>query len=276
MRKLLLSKGSGVVSSADRSNSNTPGSLTRALTRCGGGMDISSSEALARFSGFIGWFTPPACELHLIRESTRTELRFLASIVDPKSRTIGWIERWVNPKTHTVQHEHLQIKPNFQKNGRGRAILVEAVTLYEQLQIRHIILSAGLDVGVTLWPDAGFQFASPTDVDRINDILAIGWEIENAFERTATPTEVKSFRPHLDHISISTMDELGLIDQDVFERIEEDAVLDLDELRPVGEALLIAISPWEGIIDLHDEIQRRTFLAFLGLDPAKRLQVPSR
>lgn len=148
----------------------------------------------------------------------------------------------------------------------------EAMT---RVGIRRLELEAGLEDGPTYWARAGVDFTEGrpllSHLESVAAILA-GTSTPPGF---ATPEDVRQVFPGEKASVAEAYARSVAVSASRFERkwvtndllyMETDLGIDIDKQRPLGEAILFAISPWDGHVDLSDPgTSDARYRAFLGL-----------
>lgn len=72
-------------------------------------------------------------------------------------RPLAYAARTVDFQGKQVAHDYLAFVPSGQSQGHGAQILANALSVYSQMGITKITLTAGLSAGSAVWPRLGFM-----------------------------------------------------------------------------------------------------------------------
>lgn len=83
-------------------------------------------------------------------------LDFSGPLIDAQGRTIGAIDRTIDPETGTAFHNYLKLNSSLQGAGMAKELLSNQIDLYNKMGLKKVALTANIDVGSYAWPKYGF------------------------------------------------------------------------------------------------------------------------
>jgi hypothetical protein len=239
----------------------------------------------------LEWFVDPPCEL-VLRDSPHGALssthgcvcqgdqfQFYGVVFEPQlSKVIGHLKYDVslepgNERVHLdlyVKDEHPPHPPMSMKPHLRRAY--EAM---ERVGISILDLEAGLQSGPTFWARAGVDFRHGRALLDHLELLAMRLAGAKTAPSFATPEDVRTAFPGQTTsierayglsvaLSFAASAPVWVINPLAF--LENELGIDVTAQRPLGEAILFAISPWYGRVDLSAPgVSDAGYRAFLGI-----------
>lgn len=115
-------------------------------------------------------FSPPyAVRVHVRKQRT---VKCWLLLTDGK-RPLAYAERTLDFHKKRAAHDYLVIVPESQSNGYGAQLLANALSVYAQMGIAEITLTAGLSAGSSVWPRLGFSPESEAEWRRLRERIIL-------------------------------------------------------------------------------------------------------
>lgn len=239
----------------------------------------------------LEWFVEPPCELILLDQPggvlsptdgcvcIGTSFQFVGVVQDTSvPKQIGHLQYDVDlePRRERV-HLGLYMKNEYPPDPPMSMIphLKRAYQAMERVGIPTLDLEAGLESGPTFWAHAGVDFTAGAALLVHLEELAMLLAGAGAPPTFATPEDVRTAfhgrtasieeaHRHSEALSKAALAPTWVVNPLEFMRSEFG--LRTDVQRPVGEAILFAIAPWGGRVDLSDPgTSDARFRAFLRI-----------
>jgi hypothetical protein len=236
----------------------------------------------------LEWFVEPPCDLLLLDQSggvlsptdgcvcIGTSFQFIGVVVDMSvPKRIGYLRYDVDlepgsERVHLDHYEKDEDPPNPPMSMTPH--LKRAYQSMERVGIRTLELEAGLGSGPTFWAHAGVDFraggALLAHLEQLAMLLA-GASAPPTFStpedvRTAFPGQTASIEDaHRLSLALSMAASAPIWVVNPLDYIRKLGITTNVQL-PIGEAILYAISPWEGRVDLsHPGASDARYRAFL-------------
>jgi hypothetical protein len=239
----------------------------------------------------LEWFVEPPCIL-VLRDSAHGALssthgcvcvgdafQFHGIVVEPNvPKVVGHLRYDVSlaPGNERVHLDHYS-KDEYPSHPPMSMTphLRRAYEAMERLGIRTLDLEAGLQSGPTFWARAGVDFRYGRALLEHLELLAMLLAGESAAPSFSTPEDVRVAFPgrtasieqaHSRSLALSLAASAPVWVINPLDFLENDLGIPIDVQRPLGEAILFAISPWDGRVDVSDPgTSDARYRAFLGI-----------
>lgn len=205
----------------------------------------------------------------------RGELRFQSG------GKFGEIHRRIYLRRRFVHHELLHIEPAFRGFRLGPVMLLGSLNFYEELELTHIVLQAGLETGKHYWASCGFDFLEEDVRTAI-----VGWcqvlcaqlgfddcvgETNRAYGLAALGSpDLDASLAEIEAAIAECEDEIRVLGFDLddarregwdLRTTAERNKIAFDEGIPLGKALMLALPcDWKGYLEIEgDSVQKEVF-----------------
>jgi hypothetical protein len=239
----------------------------------------------------LEWFVDPPCVLvlkngaHGALSSTHgcvcvgDEFQFHGIVVEPNlSKVIGHLRYDVslqpgNERVHLDHYSKDEYPPHPPMSMKPH--LRRAHEAMERVGIQILHLEAGLQSGPTFWARAGIDFRHGRALLDHLELLAMVLAGASPAPGFTTPEDVRMAFPgqtasieraHSLSMALSFAASAPVWVINPLEFLENDLGIPIGVQRPIGEAILFAISPWDGRVDLSAPgTSDARYRAFLGI-----------
>lgn len=220
----------------------------------------------------LEWFVDPPCEMRVfpsfggppgptyVSECNGDSLRFVGFVHDPNvSGEGGWLVYDLH-LTPGAERVHLELFKKVPHTGATslRPHLRRAYLAFVRAGITALELEAGLQSGPTFWAYAGVQFEGG------RPLLAHLEAVAGLLTGAGTPPSLTSPKDVLDvypgetatileaYVTSASISKSWVQPPGHLVHMRDNLKIAIDAPMPVGAAILFAISPWNGRVDLTD------------------------
>jgi len=207
----------------------------------------------------------------------RRELRFGGLLKSAAGDRIGQIERHLDFQIGVARHSQIVVNPMFRDVGIAAIILAHSMEFYARVGLNVISLTAALTTGPYYWAKLGFDFAG-SDAETTRDWLAqvsgkLGLGLDCQLPRTPSDWLRAGHDQGLT-LSLQQVVDAFPEKRTLLEGRANDCEILMSDQLPLGKALLLSVSSWEGrlVVDKRARTRVRAYVAAKGERAAKRLR----
>jgi GNAT superfamily N-acetyltransferase len=195
--------------------------------------------------------TPFALRVHVLEGRV---MRYWLLLTED-GKPLGYAQRELRLDEGVARHDLIAIVPDKRGEGHGTQVMANAVRLYARLDIRQIVMTAGLSDGSAAWPKMGYRPADRDQWRRLRRVVsrnlkALDPRLRAVYDRT----HGRSLESALQRILASEDPEsvFELVDIDPGQRAAGAA-----GLKHGFAGVLLHGGRWNGVLDLRGEGGRR-------------------
>lgn len=211
-------------------------------------------------------------------DAARYEIRFGGLLRSAAGDKIGQIERALDFQLGIARHHQIVINPIFRDVGIAALILMHSMDFYVRVGIDTILLTAALTAGPYYWAKLGFNFhgqdAETTRhwIARVSAKLGLGLDCtqQRSAQEWVGVGRDEGRTLALEAIARAFENEK----RELLEARARDCGIAMNEPIPLGKALLLSVSSWEGrlVVDKPARTRVKVYVSAKADGAAKRLQ----
>ena len=228
------------------------------ISQLGGNVDLCDPKNAAAFREVFAAFEPPGFTFEPLQGRCKAVKAgggsiLIGGILRMGDSGVAFVQRRFLLQSRAVIHEYLYVHPEARGKGINVVLLTSLFQLYDEMDMREVLLQAGLASGRWHWARVGFDFLGDADLEKVRN-----WFVETLDKlgidlRADRYTSAAQFARMGGNRTLSLQQILDVYPERKTHILEiaDGNGLRLDERIPLARALLLCGPEWFGRMDLQ-------------------------